>query len=291
MCDHTGGFTIYELIGRPFEERIYQCSCGLLLSMVQLPPMVVKRLLHQAPHYKIPAMDGFVFGGIQPTLIGVPGPQTIYGLTFKATEESWGTFCGYDDAARTEIEEFLSVTKGMKTLLDIGALFGLFSLTFCASTGGTALAVEPSPDAFPVLLKNVHANPDFKITAFQRFAGQQDGRPVHCRKDWKHLVADPNGNEVVQEFTIDSLAVAPDCVKIDVEGHEWAILKGMEKTVARSHPVIFLEAHCSFESCEAPPEELYRLLRDYGYRVRDLFGGQAIDGLFKNMPITHIVCE
>jgi hypothetical protein len=42
---------------------------------------------------------------------------------------------------------------------------------------------------------------------------------------------------------IADLAFVPDIIKIDVEGAEWDVLKGAEKTLERNHPILFLSLH------------------------------------------------
>lgn len=52
-------------------------------------------------------------------------------------------------------------------------------------------------------------------------------------------------------------------IKIDVEGHEIEVLKGAEKTISRSKPVMIIEIeqrHLSF-----PMDNVFELLKSYGY--------------------------
>ena len=54
--------------------------------------------------------------------------------------------------------------------------------------------------------------------------------------------------------------IAPDLVKIDVEGHEVSVLVGMTKTLAEQNPAVVVELH-------GRPEELVDVLEEAGYVV------------------------
>jgi len=69
--------------------------------------------------------------------------------------------------------------------------------------------------------------------------------------EWEHAVAAgtaPAGNVInVPMKTGDILCRAenfqPDAIKIDVEGHEIKVLKGLSETIHSCSPLIFLEVH------------------------------------------------
>jgi hypothetical protein len=59
--------------------------------------------------------------------------------------------------------------------------------------------------------------------------------------------------------TLDEFALDPAVVKIDVEGHVMAVLGGARKTLARAHPVLYIETGDEHEAIEA-------LLAEFGYK-------------------------
>lgn len=73
--------------------------------------------------------------------------------------------------------------------------------------------------------------------------------------DRQHAESDGNevvGASIVDCYTIDDLVSngvckPPDVVKIDVEGHEYEVIKGAENTIASKRPWIFFEPHESGE--------------------------------------------
>jgi FkbM family methyltransferase len=86
---------------------------------------------------------------------------------------------------------------------------------------------------------------------------------------------------------IDDLTLTPDFVKIDVEGFEFQVLRGMAATIDRCRPVFMIEHHP--ESAESIAD----LLRPFGYRpyVFDRHasafrraGDSAADNLFYLAP-------
>ena len=79
-----------------------------------------------------------------------------------------------------------------------------------------------------------------------------------------------NGTATVMAATLDMLVedgkiLAPDCVKIDIEGAEVRALHGARRTVQRSHPVLFVATHS-----KQLEKECYELLDFWGYHCRSI---------------------
>jgi FkbM family methyltransferase len=218
-------------------------------------------------------------------------PFTFRHLTFNADEEGAGAFTCFDPARPeatdtgpngmvAEMDAFLRLTKGKRCLVDAGALFGVFSLAFCAENpDGAAYAFEPSPWAYPVLEAHAGANPDLWVLPVNQFLGEERGRNVRCTRDWKHVIAnlDREGERFdATEGRLDDW-IAPyihvDVLKIDVEAYECQVLRGARKLVERCRPLLFVECH--LENLPDNGESrgsLYALLRELGYRVTFLDG-------------------
>ncbi|MFH1633731.1 MAG: FkbM family methyltransferase [Chloroflexota bacterium] len=67
----------------------------------------------------------------------------------------------------------------------------------------------------------------------------------------------------------------PDMVKIDVEGAEFLVLKGMKRIMAKDHLKIYCELHLhsgdgSIYSFGHTPLDVVGLLLDYGFTIRGL---------------------
>jgi FkbM family methyltransferase len=143
-------------------------------------------------------------------------------------------------------------------VLDIGANFGLYTAITAGviRTTGRLFAFEGNPRTFAYLNRTLYANGVINnpnITIVNRLVSQQCGRGTLNFLDrnlatatMSELVVNPvdldrwgmklQSVEVemttIDAFLPDDLAV--DLVKIDVEGHEPYVLKGMERTIARS---------------------------------------------------------
>jgi FkbM family methyltransferase len=62
----------------------------------------------------------------------------------------------------------------------------------------------------------------------------------------------------VPAVPLDDLALDPAVVKIDVEGHELAVLRGLDATLRRCHPIILIEVSANYD-------EIVQQLAPYGY--------------------------
>ena len=231
-------------------------------------------------------------------------PYTLNGVTFQADEKEDGAFHVFNPS-RPESQDpspfsmakemgiFMDMTEDMKSFVDVGALFGIFSIMFTSRPGTVAYAIEPSPYAYPFLESHVKANPAHQIRPINAFIGEVNGLDVPCGVVWKHVIAGEKTSEMVTRTTVmldELLPTEPvDCMKIDVEGYECQVLRGGRKLIERCRPLIFLECHlASLHTVGESPESLFSLLTEFGYDILDFKGGQLtkFEGSFN-----RVVCD
>lgn len=64
----------------------------------------------------------------------------------------------------------------------------------------------------------------------------------------------------IKIIPFDSLELAPDVIKIDVEGYERFVLGGMRKTLQSSHPLLVCEENTYDKEC-------FAILEEFGYEI------------------------
>ena len=145
------------------------------------------------------------------------------------------------------------LAKPGMTVVDVGANLGLYTLLLAERVGpqGRVLAIEPDPELFSLLRENCSAN-GAVVDARQVALGQSPGRMILQRLTLNsgdnHLGA-AGGTAFrrpleVDVATLDALApgLRPDFIKVDVQGWELKVLKGMEGTLrAAGEAQIYLE--------------------------------------------------
>jgi FkbM family methyltransferase len=182
------------------------------------------------------------------------------------------------------------VRPGM-LVLDVGANLGLYSLLMAGLVGptGRVVSFEPDPALFSLLKENCAANGAENVECVHLALGSQSGRMTLQRPTLNsgdnHL-----GNNTSTPFrrpievgvaSLDSLmpGLRPDFIKVDVQGWELKVLRGMEGTLRASEGVgIFLEIcpkwlHRAGET----PQDLYRFVRDLGFRFYSCKGWEELD--------------
>lgn len=163
------------------------------------------------------------------------------------------------------------IARGGRTMLDIGANAGFHGLC-AASTFARVHAFEPVPQTAARLRGNVARSGLGAIVQVHEVAlSDRAGRvsmrvePGHCGANRIEAVGDRSSIEVPMA-TLDELADREgmrevDLVKIDVEGHERAVIAGAARLLARDRPRLFVELG-SVERLRA-----FRELLPAGYRV------------------------
>ena len=195
------------------------------------------------------------------------------GRTLRVHPDSYWTlahFYGTHAQSTEQMGEFLKLTQGAKRLLDLGALHGVFALTF-AARGGTALAVEASPIAFALLLYNIHANPDLAIKPIECAVSDRTGGELGMQLGSNQFAVATLGDRdiAVPRMTGDDIcqrnAFEPDIIKVDIEGHEAHALAGLHRVINVGRPTLFLETHPGLYEVEHLDAEL-KWLSTLGYR-------------------------
>jgi len=163
-------------------------------------------------------------------------------------------------ADRTYEPALMSVLDQLQagTVLDIGASLGFLTVRAARQLGdrGRVLAFEPHPVRFQYLQRNLQLNALHNVTAFQCALGDRAGdailhdvdprlgpRPIDAT-----MTAVTGGATFhVSVRTVDEVLANEAgrndirLVKIDVEGYESQVLRGMSETM-RQRPVIVFEA-------------------------------------------------
>ncbi len=142
---------------------------------------------------------------------------------------------GYSIQQDSETEElrFLKEKFGSnsgKTIVDIGANIGFYTLFFAKLVGpkGMVYAFEPEPKNFEILKKNISVN-DLKNVKCYNFAVGSSNRTVNMSlsDEMGHHQIDLHGDLEVKCIKLDDYIKNADFIKIDAEGSEEQILKGM----------------------------------------------------------------
>lgn len=161
----------------------------------------------------------------------------------------WRTPDGVD-----EFTGFMEVSSDRKTFWDVGALFGIFSLAFSLrSAERRALAFEPNPVSRAKLDECIRLNPATNIAVYD-FPLGLPGQMVEFERGFHYtavagLAVRPDEVDIASKETmsVDGLIergfAQPDLIKIDVEGHEFEVLRGAEKLLVSSKPALALELH------------------------------------------------
>lgn len=233
-----------------------------------------------------------------------PYDYTLAGVSFKCGNNNLAGAANVFNRGRPEGDDlsphghvremvaFIERMGSFRTLLDIGAEAGIFSIVFAQQPGTLAFAVEGSHLAFPLLVENCRANPSSNILPLHVFAGDAPNRRVHVSSAYIHVVADGDGSPewhsgfygkslcpqgFVTATRLDDMPLLTnasiDLVKIDVEGFECAVLRGMATIIRQRRPTLFLESHGHvLEGHGESASTLYRQLREAGYRVTSFDG-------------------
>jgi len=176
------------------------------------------------------------------------------------------------------------IVKEGSRIFDIGANIGYYAIMEAQLVGseGEIIAIEPSPSNVELLKKNVALNDQHNIRVVSAAVSDTDGAKTFFLSDKSNLgtfhnvgsgVEHLNGQTIdVNTLSLNSLAGqygAPDLIRMDVEGHEVSVLRGLIDLlgIIDRKPTIIFETHLSRynedNDMHSTLLELFRL----GYKV------------------------
>ena len=117
---------------------------------------------------------------------------------------------------------------------DVGAHIGVTVKIF-GRRAKTLHAFEPSPRALRLLRANAPAN----CVIYPCAIGDYNGKVRFAEADNVDMSHISESGIEVEIRTLDSFNLAPDFIKIDVEGWEPAVLRGAARTLQRGPTVMF----------------------------------------------------
>ena len=177
------------------------------------------------------------------------------------------------------IEKILQETGTEDIFYDIGANTGIYSCYVGKKSNNLVYCYEPFPKNIESLEKNLeindinskilevalmNENSNIKIDTKSGEAGE--GK-VQVSKDGKLRVRSWKGDDLIREENLKK----PTIMKIDVEGAELEVLRGLEKTITESNPKIFIEIHKKelrdFGSSE---KEVIEFLENLDYKLEKI---------------------
>ncbi len=149
--------------------------------------------------------------------------------------------------------------------VDIGAHYGAYSLYAADTTKCSVIALEPVLENFEILNKNIKSNElTDRIQAFNYAASSQNGEAefhIPWASDSAGFYDHPNARTIkkqkVQVKKVDELLRGKkvDLIKIDTEGHEIEVLKGLKKTLLQNPTtklIIELNPSCIHKAGKRP---------------------------------------
>lgn len=207
-----------------------------------------------------------------------------------------------DPEQREEYCSFVSNCRKGMLLFDIGAHFGVFSLT-AARLGGNAVAVDPSSISCNMIARQARLNGcTDEIRILQAAVSDAAGAigmlssgvftAGYCKVATGRR---PSELTETRAVTVDDLSRQfgrPTHVKIDVEGYEAAVLRGATSTLREFAPLLFLELHNDMiRAAAGDPETILTELEALNYKTYDTSGRMVDKATIISRPIVRIVAR
>lgn len=158
-----------------------------------------------------------------------------------------------------------------ETVIDAGAGWGDTALwaAHYVGPGGSVHAFEPGDANQRILSSNLERNPEYidRITVVPAALSDREAEGVHLIQNGLGTrLADGNGDAVsetrmitLDRYLADSMIEKIDFVKIDVEGAEFAVLRGGRITISTSRPIVAVAVYHQLDDLIEIPQ----LMEDY----------------------------
>lgn len=207
-----------------------------------------------------------------------------FGKFYLHNKFFFSNFENWNSKHNSQFNVAIDLCENKKTIIDVGAHIGLFSL--CAAKNShqksKIYAFEPAKQNYKFLDNHIKQNNfENKISAYKLLLGNDTKiNKLYTEKDvsGKNSILNYNKHfkffEEVQQTTLDIFCknnnISPEIIKLDAEGAEIDILKGSVDVLRLNHPIIFLSVHPKILiQKNQTTDELYNLLKNFNYKIFD----------------------
>jgi len=186
-----------------------------------------------------------------------------------------------------EIDHKIILEKVLKPdmlILDIGANIGYYALMELNMMRGQGrlIAVEPSPSNVELLKRNLHLNGYENIPVIAGAISDKSGTRNFFLAEQSNLNTFHDVGSGAQHLSGENIDVrtytvpevmepfgSPDLIRMDVEGHEVEVFKGMLDAIrsGKMAPMVIFETHLTRYGKDHDMESVLRALFDAGYYV------------------------
>jgi FkbM family methyltransferase len=167
-------------------------------------------------------------------------------------------------------------------VFDVGANIGVVSVPL-SRVSQRVFAFEPTAAVYQRLARNLTLNRCKNATPIAAALGSQRSVgvvrfPLPHRSGENYVqVMESESSSTVQVVTLDDFArehaVQPTLIKIDVEGAEWEVLKGSQRTLRNSpHVILEVNTDTARRTGHHPFDMLRWLTDEFGYTFRVIAG-------------------
>lgn len=180
------------------------------------------------------------------------------------------------------IERVRKLLNKDSVFVDVGANIGEYLIAWC-QIAAYGYGFEISETTADLCQRNLELNNVLNAVLYRQGLSDSAGSVVVSNASAvgsvtariiKHRDGRPAQVAALDDFAMRKL----DLIKVDVEGHECAVLRGARQTIQRDHPILVLEVQQPFLARENESlESLHILLGSLGYQRFENAAGQAWD--------------
>jgi FkbM family methyltransferase len=196
---------------------------------------------------------------------------------------------------KNNLETLILSANNGDVVYDIGGNIGLYSIFLSkkVSGGGKVIVFEPEKENYDHLLDNIELNNIKNIVVFKKALGEKNEQAKlyigeemgNCSllektgyENKYELIDVVNGDNFIEKNNLPY----PNLIKIDVEGYEYNVLKGLSKSLADSKcRVLCCEIHKSLLPKNIKSEDIMSLIKSFGFTKNDIYPREEED---------HIIC-
>lgn len=241
------------------------------------------------------------------TILGCPKCKTFFQVidsrvVIKSEGIMWSHREGMRNLAAAETERGIRRfirdnvrNKGM--FLDVGANLGAHAVGLSRDFG-IVVAIEPHPLNVKMMIETIGINDIRNVMVFQMAAWYRpfilrlqrvfpDGFDGWIFTSEKELVPSREDHDFVEVLEtpgipLDNLNLTPSLIKIDVEGVELQVLKGLEKTLMGFHPVVIVEIHTCFG---VSADYLREYMKSVGYLKHEVLASYSAENTGRSIDV------